>query len=77
MKTHLIAALLVTMAAPASGEARIKPPAMNDSMPKVVAHRNCGYPPKYGAAIPMPDPKLRDQRAGLANPNTIVFGIAY
>ena len=77
MKTHLIAALLVIIAAPAFGEARIEPPAMNNSMSKQFAHRKCEYLPKYGSAITPLDPKLRERRGGLASPNTIVFGIAY
>ena len=77
MKTHLIAALLVIIAAPAFGEARIKPPAVNYSMSNQVARRNCEYPAKYGSAITALDPKLRERRGGLASPNTIIFGIAY
>jgi hypothetical protein len=77
MKTHLIAALLIIMAAPAFGEARIKPPAINVSMSNQVAHRNCEYLAKYGSTIPALDPKFRERRGGLASPNTIIFGIAY
>jgi hypothetical protein len=69
MKTHLIALLLVIIAAPALGEARIKPPATNYSM------RKCEYLTNYGLATR--DPKLRERRGGLASPNTIIFGIAY
>ncbi len=77
MKTYLIAALLVIVAAPAFGEARIKPPALNNSMSRQFAHRECEYPSKYGSAIGALDLKLRERRGGLASPNTIVFGIAY
>jgi hypothetical protein len=75
MKPHLIAALLVTVAAPAFGEARIKPPAMTNSMSNQFAHRKCEYPSKYGSAIATLE--FRERRGGLANPNTIIFGIAY
>jgi hypothetical protein len=75
MKTHLIALLLVTMAAPALGEARIKPPAMNNSMSKQFAHWKCEYLANYRSATL--EPKLRERRGGLASPNTIIFGIAY
>lgn len=77
MKTHLIAALLVISAAPAFGEARIKPPALTNSMSNQVAHRSCEFLSKYGSAITALDPKLRERRGGLASPNTIIFGIAY
>jgi hypothetical protein len=77
MKTHLIAALLVIVAAPAFGEARIKAPALNNSMARQVAYRQCAYLSKYGPAITALDPKLRERRGGLASPNTIIFGIAY
>jgi hypothetical protein len=77
MKTHLIAALLVIIAAPAFGEARINPPAINVSVAKQFAHQKCEYLPKYGAAIPALAPKLRERPGGLGSPNTIIFGIAY
>jgi hypothetical protein len=77
MKTYLIALLLVIIAAPAFGEARIKPPAMNNSMSKQLVHWKCEYLSKYGSAITALDPKLRERRGGLASPNTIIFGIAY
>jgi len=77
MKTHLIAALLVISAAPAFGQARIKPPAINVSMSKQFPHQKCEYLPKYGAAITALDPKLRERPGGLASPNTIIFGITY
>ncbi len=78
MKTYLIALLLVTLAAPAFGAARIKPPAINHSMSSQFAYWNwkCEYPPKYGSAIAALDLKL-ERRSGLANPSTIIFGIAY
>ncbi len=76
MKTYLIALLLVTLAAPAFGAARIKPPAMNHSMSSQFAYWKCEYPPKYGSAITALDLKL-ERRSGLANPSTIIFGIAY
>ena len=77
MKPHLIAVLLVIIAAPAFGEARIKPPAINVSMSNQFAHRNCEFLSKYGSAFSALDPKLRERRGGLASPNTIIFGIAY
>jgi hypothetical protein len=77
MKTHLIAALLFISAAPAFGQARIKPPALSNSMSSQFAHRICEYPSKYGSAIAALELKLRERRGGLANPNTIIFGIAY
>ncbi len=75
MKIHLIAALLVISAVPAFAEARIKAPALNNSMSKQFAHRNCEYLSKYGSAITALE--LRERRGGLASPNTIVFGVAY
>ncbi len=77
MKTYLIALLLVTLAAPAFGAARIKPPAMNHSTSNQFAYWKCEYPSKYGSTIAALDPKLREWRGGLANPRTIIFGIAY
>jgi hypothetical protein len=76
MKTYLIALLLVTLAAPAFGAARIKPPATNNSMSSQFAYWKCEYLAKYGWAIPAPDLKL-ERRGGLTNPNTIIFGVAY
>jgi hypothetical protein len=75
MKTHLIAALLVIIAAPAFGEA-LHPPAINVAVAKQFAHRKCEYLSKYAALTPL-DPKLRERPGGLASPNTIIFGITY
>ena len=77
MKPLLIAVLLVIIAAPAFGEARIKPPAMNNSMSKQFAHWKCVYLADFGSPITALDPKFRERRGGLGSPNTIIFGIAY